>query len=61
MNMIDMKNFGPTPRTGKDAFEKYLQTSSANKIAAPAWRDALDLFMAACIAVAIGAMLAWSF
>lgn len=57
--MIDMKNFGPTPRTQKDAFEKYLQTSSPRVIAAPAWRDALDLCLAVGIAAAIGIMIAW--
>ena len=54
--MVDMKNFGPTPRTMKDACEKYWQTSAP----APdrsAMKDAGECVLWWIPAMAIGAIM----
>lgn len=61
--MIDMKNFGPAPRTMKDAFEKYVQADARREFDRQRLVDALT--MVACTlgaficAAAIGVMLGW--
>jgi len=58
--MQDMKNFGPTPRTMKDACEKYWQTSAPapDRALKSAGECALWWIPAMLIGAAIGAMIA---
>lgn len=58
--MQDMKNFGPTPRTMKDAFEKYLQTPApqTNSHLQDISESALWWIGALIVGAAIGALCA---
>lgn len=58
--MIDVKNFGPTPRTMKDACEKYWQTSvpAPDRALKSAGECVLWWIPALIIGAAIGALIA---
>lgn len=61
--MIDMKNFGPAPRTQRDAFEKYLQADARREFRRERLIDMLgmagSLIGALTCAVAIGLLIGW--